>query len=45
VRDALREHLQRLELRSREERDRQGYALHSQADTRQWESEATWPEE
>ena len=47
VRDALREHLRGLELRAREERDRQGYALHSQADAeaREWESEATWPEE
>jgi metal-responsive CopG/Arc/MetJ family transcriptional regulator len=46
VRDALREHLRRLELRAREERDRQGYALHSQADTQaqDWESEAMWPQ-
>ncbi len=47
VRDALREHLRRLELRASEERDRQGYSRHSPADTevRGWESEATWPEE
>jgi metal-responsive CopG/Arc/MetJ family transcriptional regulator len=47
VRDALREHLRRLELRLREERDRQGYSQQSQADaeTRDWESEATWPED
>ena len=47
VRDALREHLRRLELRAREERDRQGYSRHSQADAeaRAWESEVTWPEE
>jgi len=47
VRDALREHLRRLELRASEERDRQGYVRHSQADgeTQRWESEATWPEE
>jgi metal-responsive CopG/Arc/MetJ family transcriptional regulator len=47
VRDALREHLSRLELRASEERDRQGYSRQSQADaeTRSWESEATWPEE
>jgi metal-responsive CopG/Arc/MetJ family transcriptional regulator len=46
VRDALREHLRRLELRASEERDRHGYVRHSQADgeTRSWESEATWPE-
>jgi metal-responsive CopG/Arc/MetJ family transcriptional regulator len=47
VRDALREYLRRLELRASEERDRQGYLGHSQADgeARAWESEATWPEE
>jgi metal-responsive CopG/Arc/MetJ family transcriptional regulator len=47
VRDALREHLRRLELRAREERDREGYSRHSQSDeeARGWESEATWPEE
>jgi hypothetical protein len=47
VRDALREHLRRLELRASEELDRQGYSLQSQADTetRGWESEAVWPEE
>lgn len=46
VRDALREHLRRLELRASEERDRQGYARHSPADaeSQAWESEATWPE-
>jgi metal-responsive CopG/Arc/MetJ family transcriptional regulator len=47
VRDALREHLRRLELRASEERDRQGYLRQSPADAevRDWESEATWPEE
>jgi metal-responsive CopG/Arc/MetJ family transcriptional regulator len=47
VRDALREHLRRLELQAREERDRQGYSQHSLADAeaRGWESEATWPQE
>lgn len=47
VRDALREHLRRLELRASEERDRQGYSRHPQpeAGARDWESEATWPEE
>jgi metal-responsive CopG/Arc/MetJ family transcriptional regulator len=47
VRDALREHLRRLELRAREERDRQGYSQQSQADAEAggWESEATWPHE
>lgn len=47
VRDALREHLQRLEARAREERDRQGYARRPQAqdESRRWEEEAAWPEE
>ena len=47
VRDALREHLRRLELRASEERDLQGYLRQPQADAeaRDWESEATWPEE
>jgi metal-responsive CopG/Arc/MetJ family transcriptional regulator len=47
VRDALREHLLRLELRASEERDRQGFSRQSQTDaeTRGWESEAAWPEE
>ena len=47
VRDALREHLRRLELRASQERDRQGYSRKSQADVeaRGWESEATWPQE
>lgn len=47
VRDALREHLRRLELRVSEERDRQGYSQHPQAgsEAQHWELEATWPEE
>jgi len=47
VRDALREHLRRLEPRASEERDREGYSRHPQAgaEARGWESEATWPEE
>jgi metal-responsive CopG/Arc/MetJ family transcriptional regulator len=47
VRDALREHLRRLELRATEEHDRQGYTRHPQADAeaRGWESEAKWPAE
>jgi len=47
VRDALREHLRRLELRASEERDRHGYSLqpHVDGEARGWESEATWPEE
>jgi metal-responsive CopG/Arc/MetJ family transcriptional regulator len=47
VRDALREHLRRLELRASEERDRQGYSQPSPADAeaQAWESEAMWPQE
>ena len=47
VRDALREHLRRLELRASEEHDRQGYARYPQADAeaQSWESEAAWPAE
>ena len=47
VRDALREHLRKLEARVREERDRQGYAKHPQrkTDSRVWEIEAAWPAE
>ena len=45
VRDALREHLRRLEVRAREERDRQGYATRPQTteETDVWEAEAAWP--
>jgi metal-responsive CopG/Arc/MetJ family transcriptional regulator len=47
VRDALREHLRRLELRAREERDRKGHSLQPQADAEMqgWEVEASWPQE
>ena len=45
VREALREYLQRLEARAREERDREGYARQPQApdESRLWETEAAWP--
>jgi metal-responsive CopG/Arc/MetJ family transcriptional regulator len=47
VRDALRAHLRRLEMRAKEERDRKGYARHPQGQDEPlvWEAEATWPEE
>lgn len=47
VRDALREHLQRLEVRAKEERDRQGYSRGPQKrdETVAWEAEAAWPQE
>jgi metal-responsive CopG/Arc/MetJ family transcriptional regulator len=46
VRDALREHLRRLQARELEERDHQGYNLRPPQDDELsgWESEAAWPE-
>jgi len=45
IRDAVRAHLRRLELRRLEERDRQGYQAGSRADDELavWEAEAAWP--
>ena len=45
VREALREHLKRLEVRANEERDRQGYARYPQTrdEISLWEGEAAWP--
>lgn len=45
VRDALREHLRRLEIRGKEERDRQGYSKEPQSadESLIWEAEAAWP--
>lgn len=47
IREALLEHLQRLELRAKEERDRQGYSRKPQGhdESRIWEQEAAWPAE
>jgi metal-responsive CopG/Arc/MetJ family transcriptional regulator len=47
VRDALKEHLQRLEVKRRESRDREGYSKRAPAldESRKWEAEAAWPEE
>lgn len=47
VRDALREHLRRMEVRAKEERDRQGYSRQPQARDQSlgWEAEAAWPAE
>lgn len=47
VRDALREHLRRLETSALEERDRLGYSAQGAAitDSRVWEEEAAWPRE
>jgi metal-responsive CopG/Arc/MetJ family transcriptional regulator len=47
VRDALRGHLQRLEVAAQEARDREGYANQPQfhGEARAWEREAAWPAE
>ncbi len=47
VRDALREHLQRLEIQAKEDRDRQGYSRNPQTheESLAWEAEAAWPQE
>jgi len=47
VRDALREHLRRLAIRDREERDRAGYSKQRQRrdEASAWEGEAVWPAE
>ena len=47
VRDALRDHLKKLEMRAREERDREGYSRQPQAleESHLWEREAAWPAE
>ncbi len=47
VREALREYLQRLEIKAREERDREGYrkAPPVPEEAQAWESEAAWPEQ
>ena len=46
VRDALREHLRRLETCALEERDRQGYSeQRATSESRLWEAEAAWPPE
>jgi metal-responsive CopG/Arc/MetJ family transcriptional regulator len=45
VREALREHLLRLETRAQEERDRKGHAKrpHARGESQAWEREASWP--
>lgn len=47
VRDALREHLRRLDVQAKEERDRRGYSRkpHARDEALAWEAEATWPPE
>ena len=47
IREALREHLRNLQIRTKEQRDRRGYsmrpAMHDEAAI--WEAEAAWPPE
>ena len=47
IRHALREHLKRLDVLNREERDRAGYTRRPQAleETSPWEAVAAWPDE
>ena len=46
VREALREHLRRLEVLAQEERDQEGYGRRPQTrgESRAWEAEAAWPD-
>ena len=47
VRDALRAHLRRLQIRELEQRDREGYSsrAHDAGESLVWEAEAAWPPE
>jgi metal-responsive CopG/Arc/MetJ family transcriptional regulator len=47
VREALRQHLQRMDVRAKEEKDREGYRKQPQTpdEWEIWEKEAVWPEE
>lgn len=47
MREALREHLRRMDLRAKEELDREGYLRHQQTpgEWEIWEKEAVWPAE
>jgi len=47
VRDALRDYLRRLEIRTREEQDHEGYSRQPQGcdESLPWEPEAKWPAE
>lgn len=47
IREAIRSHLRKLEIREQEERDRKGYESGSidAGDLAAWEAEAVWPEE
>ena len=46
IRDALREHLRRLEIQALEQRDRDGYTnVPAKDEALAWEAEAMWPAE
>ena len=47
IREALRAHLNNLDIREREVRDRKGYEAspRGSSDLSGWEAEGTWPEE
>ena len=47
VRDALREHIRRLEIHTLEDRDREGYSKQplGRDESLTWEEEAVWPAE
>lgn len=47
VREALREHLRRLEIRAKEDQERESYKKYPPdlEEARMWESAAAWPEE
>lgn len=47
MRDALREHLQKLEVQAKEEREREGYRRQPQTEDeiRLWNGETVWPAE
>lgn len=46
VRDALREHLRRLDTQAKEKSDREGYSKQPQeSEAGVWDGEAVWPED
>jgi metal-responsive CopG/Arc/MetJ family transcriptional regulator len=47
VRDALRQHLRSMEIRAKEQREREGYLKHPQTEEEfgPWEVVLAWPEE
>jgi metal-responsive CopG/Arc/MetJ family transcriptional regulator len=45
IREALRQHLKRLEVREKERRDREGYERYPDHEFGGWEKVAAWPED